>query len=429
MRKKIFAIIMAVALLAFSMAACGNGGNGDEGGGSEKTEITFWAHLEEAWKASYDKVAQDFMKENPDIIVKTEYFPYDEFEAKVQSTLLSNESGADVVELWGGWGIDYAPARALAEMPQEFANQIVNDSYPPTIGSLMSDGKLYGMPLEFNIEFGGMLVNKKLQEENGFSDPTTWDQLIEQGSKGTIMNGDVADVRGFDFTNWDSVTYLFTSMILNKGATYWSEEEGFTLSKPEAVESFQTLTDYVTKDKVTDLIGLTGGEDLEGYQMLFADKAIYVPRGPWAITEGENVFNLGLGTDFDYIKMPTYEDGVKFAAETGWSLGVNKKSKKQEAAFKFIEYFFSDEVLLEHNIACRMIPPKATIANSPEFIEAMPFMGILVPTLENASYIGYFNTDRLKDNLNDTFVNFCDGKFASAEEAMKKLEETLNSLD
>lgn len=37
----------------------------------------------------------------------------------------------------------------------------------------MHEGTLYGFPLEFNIEYGGMLVNDTLMNEYGLKVPTT----------------------------------------------------------------------------------------------------------------------------------------------------------------------------------------------------------------------------------------------------------------
>jgi multiple sugar transport system substrate-binding protein len=430
MRKRTISVIIAVLMVVtFTLTACGGSKSAAGGNKSGKTELVFWAHLEEGWKDSYDAIVDGFMADNPDITIKAEYFPYDEYEAKVQSTLLSKSGGADVIEIWGGWVVDYG-SDALAEVPETLTAGIKEDTYDPTFGALEQDGKLYGMPMEFNIEFGGMLANQHLMAENGFSLPTTWNELIDQGKQATKFNKDIAEIRGFDFANWDSLTYIFTSMILNAGGQYWTADGGFDFTSKEAVDAFTILSDLVTKDKVTDLIGLTGGEDLEGYQQLYVDKALYVPRGPWVIAEGTNIFELELDKDFTYAKMPTYNDGTKFAAETGWSVAVNKKSDKQEAAFKFLEYFFSDEVLLKHNIACGMVPPKKSIAQSPELVEAMPFMSILVPTLENAQFIGSFNTDRLKENINDVFVDYCSGESygGSVTEAMADLQKKLDAF-
>lgn len=233
--------------------------------------------------------------------------------------------------------------------------------------------------------------------------------------------------KGFDFVNWDSVPYLFLSMILSQGGEYMDANGKFTLQTPEAKAALQELHDLVVVDKVTDLEGLVGGGDLEGFQQLFAGRNGIVPRGPWVISEGVVSFGLELGVDFDYVAMPWFGEKVAFAAETGWALSVNGNSAQQEAAYKFLEYFYQDEQLLAHNVAAAQIPAKISVAQDPELLTLMPFAAPLVGILDDAQFIGYFNTDQFKEAVNNTFVDLVMGTIPSVDEALASLEEHLNT--
>ena len=181
---------------------------------------------------------------------------------------------------------------------------------------------------------------------------------------------------------------------------------------------------------MTDLTGLTGGEELEGYQQLYANRVAMVPRGPWVISEGVQSFGLEYGKDFTYVSMPFYGQQQKFANETGWSLSVNNSidDKKKEAAFKFMDYFFQDDVILQHNISCTQIPAKKAVAQNSELLESMPYAEPLVKILENGQFIGYFNTDQFKEKVNTIFQQYVNGDISTAEEAMSKLTDECNSI-
>jgi multiple sugar transport system substrate-binding protein len=424
--KKLLVCLLA-AVMVLGIAGCGSpaGESPQTSGSTEQVVLTFWAH-QEAWNTSYQNIADAYMAEHPNVKIQFEFFPYDEYEAKMQTSLIATSNSADIYELWGGWAIDFAPSGALAEIPEEMATEVRNDSYPSTIGSLEYEGKLYGLPMEFNIECGGMFVNLHLLEQNGMTIPTTWDDLVADAKQASVWNGNEISVRGFDFVNWDSVTYLWTSMILSSGGQYLNDDGTFNFTSPEAKEAFTVLTNLVNQDKVTDLMGLTGGGDMEGYQMLFADQALFVPRGPWPMAEAKETFELTYGTDFTYAALPWYGDTPAFAAETGWALAVNGNSEKKDAAFDFLEYFYSDEVLMQHNIYCSMIPPKKSVAQDPALLEAMPFLEPLVKILDDAQYIGYFNTDVFKEAINNTFVDYCTGVYGSVDEALTHLQTELN---
>lgn len=434
-RRRVISGFMAV-VMAVSLAGCSGGQKEQAGGASgapadaavEKTVLTFWGHQEFSWNDSYKEIAQAFMDENPDIEIKMEFFPYDQFESKVQTSLLSKEQGADIYELWGGWGIDFAPTGALAKLPDDMANEIKEEFYAPTIGALEYEGNLYGVPLEFNIESGAMLVNNKLLKENGLTVPTTWEELVSEAKKASVIEGGIFAVKGFDFVNWDSVTYLLLSMILSEGGQYLEEDGTVNLDTPEAKAAFEELHRLVVEEKLTDLEGLTStGGGMEGYQQLFAGTNLFVPRGPWTIAEGQQTFELVLGEDFSYEPLPWYGANPAFAAETGWSVAVNANSANQDAAFRFLNYFYSDEMLLKHDLNCSLIPPKVSLAQSPDLLEKMPYVKPLVSILEDGQFIGRFNTDQFKESINNAFVDYCSGIYGDAGEALAAAQQAINA--
>lgn len=424
--KKLSKILLA-ALLTLSLIGCSSNKGSTSSNDSEKINITFWGHQNGPWNNAYKAVAAEFEAANPEYKISFEFFPYDTFESKVQTSLISKTGGADIYELWGGWGVDFAPTGALAKIPSELAASIEGEVYEPTIGALMHEGELYGLPLEFNIEVGGMLVNNAILEEQGASIPTTWDELVETASSASKFENGIYTLKGFDFVNWDSVPYIFTSMILSKGGNYLTEDGKVTFANPIAEEAFTELVSLIQDKKVTDLEGLVGGGELEGYQQLYAGKALFVPRGPWAISEGVESFGLTLGEDFDYVALPFYGSEKAFAAETGWSMAVNGNSKVQEGAFKFLEFIFQDEQLLKLNIACTQIPAKKSVATNPELIEQMPYAKVLVDNLDNAQFIGHFNTDIFKEGINNKFVEVNQGQYTDIPTALQDLENELNA--
>ncbi len=427
MKRTICLLIAAMLLISMFGCAAKPANNGADEDSSEQIVLTFWGHQENAINDSFKKIGDEFHAQHPNITIKFEFFPYDEYEAKVLASLSSKTGGADLYELWGGWGVDFCSTGALAQMPDEMAKEIKADAYPSTYGALEYNDHLYGLPMEFNIESGAMLVNLHLLEKAGLNIPTTWDELIEDAKKVKEGTGETMTVKGFDFVGWDSVPYTFTSMILSQGDNYLNDDGSFNFTSPAAKKAFTELTDLVVKDGVTNLVGLTGGDDMENYQLLFADQVVFAPRGPWTIAEGEHTFDLKFGEDFTYAPLPWYGDKVAFCNETGWSLAVNGSSKQQEAAFEFLNYFYQDDVLMGHDIASGFIPSKRSVAEDPKLLESMPFLEPVVGILGNSQFIGYFNTDVFKEIINNVFTDYCTGgKYASIDDALADIEAQCN---
>ncbi|WP_312692137.1 extracellular solute-binding protein [Caproiciproducens sp.] len=431
--KKFTSCALAVILSAAMLTGCGapaaNTGSSPasaDKSGTGVTTITLWSHIDVNWNPAQDKMIADFEAANPDIKVVRESFPYDEFESKTQTSLLSKEGGADVYQLWGGWAIDYSKTGAFAPVPDAYMAKVKEDSYEPVLGSFGYNGKYYGVPLEYNIEYGGLLVNTPKFKELGIQYPTTWDEMINIAKKNSSSNGAVYNLRGLDFVGWDTLPYTWLSMILSSGGSYM-EGDKFNFNNPTGVATMQKLVDYVTVDKMTNLDGLTNASETEPYQKLFTStEELMVPRGPWVVPEGINVDGLKYGQDFEYVAMPFYGSKKLFAAETGWGLAVNASSKKQEAAWKFVEFWTDPSRVLQYDIACGMLPASKTAANNPELVKAMPYMAPLVKVLDGGRFIGYFNTDKLKENVKATFIDIVNNKTPVAE-ALGKLDSTMNA--
>lgn len=437
--------IISVALIScmtFGLAACGDKGTSTNPNGAvagvpgettpaetgDQTTLTLWGHQENAMNAKLTEITENFEAENPDIHIDLQFFPYDDFESKVQTSLSSKEGGADIYEMWGGWGIDYAPTGALAEVPKDMAQEVYDQMYPCTYGALVSDDKLYGIPMEFNIESGGLLVNKSILQAAGLEIPVSWNELRQDAVALTQSDGDIIDVKGFDFVNWDSTTYLFLEMILSQGAEYMADDGKFDFTTPEAQKAWQEMVDMISVDKVSNLDGLAGGDALEGYQLLYANQAALCMRGPWVVAEGTGTFGLKYDEDFTYAEMPWYGDQQAFAAESGWSIAVNAAFDKQEAAFRFLQYFFQDDVILDYNIACSQIPSKKNVAQNPNLLASEPYAAPLIKILDKGRFIGQFNTDLLKEQISIAFQNSCNGNYGSTEEALSDLTDKCNAF-
>lgn len=432
MRKSISHVI-AILLIVLMFSGCGKpetqagkptSGGSDSTGTNEKTTVTFWTHIDEGWNVSHDKIIAEFEAANPNIKIKRESFPYDDFEAKTQTSLLSKEGGADIYQIWGGWAIDFASTGAFLPVPESYMAQIIADSYEPVIGAFKYNGKYYGIPLEFNNEYGGMLVSTPKFKQLGIPYPTTWDEMINIAKANSVSNGAVFEQRGLDFVAHDSLTYTWLSMILSSGGKYMDGDK-FAFATPIGEETMQKLVDYVKVDKITNLDGITNANEMEPYQKFFLGEALMVPRGPWVVPEGSADYGLTYGTDFEYVAMPFYGSQKVFAAETGWGLAVNGASKNQEAAWKFIEYWTKPERMIQHNIACGMLPASKTVAHNPELTKAMPFMAPLVNILDGGRFIGHFNTDVLKDSIDNMFVDIINNDKPVAQ-ALKELDSKLN---
>lgn len=419
-RKIVMCMAVAVAVL-LAVTGCSK----KEDAGGVKT-LRLWTHQEAPWNDSNDRLVAGFMRENPDIKIEIEAFPYEDFEQKTQTALASNTGGADIFELWGGWILDFAPSGALSPVPDSLIDGIKNDCYDPVLKGVYYNGKYYGVPIEFNQEGAGLLILKPWFEEHGVAYPTTWDGMIDIARKNRIYRNGQFEMRGWNFISTDSLLFTYTAMIVSNGGNYL-ENDGhkFNFETPVAKEALQTLVNYVTVDHLTDISTLLGSGFDNEYE-IFLGTGLMAPRGFWTIPVGTEMYGVEVGKDFDYIALPFYGSEKKWVAETGWSQVVNARTQYPEEAWKFVEYCHRTENLIQMAIDRSMIPPQKTAATSTAYLNALPYAKPIVDLLDRAQHIGYINTDIMKTSLVNVFVDMVQNG-VSVDAAAKRLTDECNA--
>lgn len=421
MMKKLVTLVLALALMLSLCIPTS----------AEQQVVTFWSHQNVAWNASWEELIAEFEAQNPDIRIEYTNFPYSDFEAKTQTSLMASDAGADVYEVWGGWMLDFASTGALSEVPDELMADLLEDSYEPVLGTLQYEGKYYGAPLELNSGYGGMVVNKKLFEENGIAYPTTWEEVINIAREVSVSDGNIMEMRGLEYAGSDALFFNWLAMILQKGGDFRTEDGRIVLDSEIAIECMEELVSYITVDHINNLDTQTNALGIGEHAFVCLDECYMVTNGPWIIADCEASYGLTYGEDFEYIAQPAFVEGVeqKWAAETGWSLCVAKKSQVSDAAWKFISFVMEEENLLKHNIACAQIPPRKSVAENPAYLESMPYMKPAIDILSKSVYVGSFNTGIVKGFITQMFIALCseDGTYASVEEACHRLQAEIDA--
>ncbi|WP_420798573.1 ABC transporter substrate-binding protein [Paenibacillus beijingensis] len=185
MRKSLIALLTALVLVI--VTACGsNAGNGGESGSGSTSEstntgsaeaakdtITVWTYpVYETYEADLKVLVDDFMKEHPNLTVKTEMLSWAEGPQKFDVAL----NAGNPPDLYFH-AVDGAYASSGLELPIDsyLTPEIKNDYYPGTLELAQVQGVQYGLPLyQFQWGWGG---NKRLLEEAGID----WQKIQKEG--------------------------------------------------------------------------------------------------------------------------------------------------------------------------------------------------------------------------------------------------------
>ncbi len=140
------------------------------------------------------------MEAHPEVEIKYENFPYADFITTIQTSMAAKNE-ADVMEMFGSWVPAYTKGGTLAEAPADIVSytQAKDLFYAAPLDGYVRDGKLYGLPNEYNLENGAVLTNKRMFEEDGITFPpvwNSWDELVTDAKKLARWNGDVMERAG-----------------------------------------------------------------------------------------------------------------------------------------------------------------------------------------------------------------------------------------
>lgn len=402
-------------------------------GSKEKIVLRVWGHQNNSFNQAHQDIFQKFMEEHPNVEIKFETFPWDVFIQTIQTSLPSGNV-ADIIEMPGGMGLRYAKGGQLLEVPSDVAtlNQAQELFYAAPLGGYIVDGKLYGLPIEFNLEYGGAYVNEEMFRQAGLPYPPQWqkwDDVVADAKVLTKWNPDgTMAVAGLHYTNNDQLYTYFLSGILEQGSNYFAEDgRHFNFNTPEAIAVIQKMIDMAQKDKVVDPVVYNAESNWVG--SAFAQKLTAIAvLGSWFV--GETRLNYP-DLKFDYVKLPPFiGDQYKFTSVSGWGVVVTKYTKHPEIAWQLASAMaMNHDNALHFNITTGTIPALKSVAEDPQLVAEYPFFKEILPILPYGVFQGdVTDPSQLEfDIVYPNIIQAIQGQ-QTAEQAARNIHEEANSM-
>src|SRR4030066_1423330 len=174
-------LIVLLVIASFILTACGGGGAKDTG----PVTLRMWVHTNNAFINGYNAIIAAYEAKNPNVDIQLENFDYELYLQTLQTAMPAGEE-ADILQLFGTWVSQYY--ERLAPVPADVMtiDQAQQIFYAAPIGGYIVNDVLYGMPQEFNMEYGGVLVNRTKFEAAGLTYPPQWktmDDLLSDAFK------------------------------------------------------------------------------------------------------------------------------------------------------------------------------------------------------------------------------------------------------
>jgi multiple sugar transport system substrate-binding protein len=313
------------------IAACGNGDKqADSGSNGDKTlTVTTWNY---DTTPEFEKLFRAFEKENPGVKVKSVDIASDDYDTKL-TTMLSSGDTTDILTMKNLLSYsNYALRDQLVDLTDHI-NGLEIDPAKDSYSMYDVDGKTYAQP--YRTDFWVLYYNKKMFDEAGIAYPNnlTWDEYEELAKK---LSKPDEQVYGAYQHTWRSTVQAISAAQNDKSLIdpeygYLKEDYDRVLRMQEA----KSQMDYGTA-KSTSVT----------YQSQFENsKAAMMYMGSWYM--GALLTNLDDNTtdvEWGIAEIPQKEKGKEiqtFGSPTAFA--INKNSKKQELAQKFLDFCSGEE--------------------------------------------------------------------------------------
>lgn len=365
--RRITATVATAAVLGLTLAACGGGNTGGdggtEGGGSQVEVFTWWAAGSE--KAGLDALVGEFEKQHPGIeFVNGAVAGGAGSAAKdLLQTRLQAQDPPDTFQAHAGAELqDYIDAAQIEDVSDLYDEFGLTDAFPADLVDRLSsdDGAIYSIPS--NIHRANVVwANPTVLEENGIDPEAQYEDL--DAWIADLETLDAAGVTPLSVgTTWTQVHLLETVLLASLGADAYSglwdgstDWEGAEVTA--ALENFETLMGFTNDDR-------DGLDWPEATQMVIDGGAAFNVMGDWAVAAFEEQ-DKALGTDFTAAPVPGTDGTFDFLADS-FTLPVG--APDPEGAKAWLETVGSLEGQVAFNKAKGSIPAR-TDADPADFSE------------------------------------------------------------
>jgi len=369
-KKTATTLIASSLVLASLLAGCGSkdnaadggSGNGAANGGDKQVQISVWAMGDEA--KSLPQIADDFMKENPNIKVDVQALPWSNAHDKLL-TAVASKKGPDVIQMGTTWIPEFANAGALMDLTSvvdKYPEFKEDQFYSGAVNTTKYDGKIVGIP--WYTETRVLFYRTDLLKEVGYDQaPKTWEELRDAAKKladrGNGKYGISIDM------NEQSLAFMFARQ---NGSKLLDDQNKPLFNQPEFVEAVEYLNGFFKDGSAPIDLGLDPVQGLSGEGVV----PMFI-SGPWMINSIKTQAP-DLEGKWAVAPLPAKENNLSVLG--GSNLAVFEYTKHPEEALAFIQYMSKKETQMKWNELTKSLPANIAAWDAPLLKEDPKYQAI-----------------------------------------------------
>lgn len=377
MKKKVISILLTAVMAASLFAGCGKkgepaaanndapatqeestpagdsteGNDADTDTSEEPVTIRVFSNLPDRNNGQglvEQMLIDEYMADHPNVTIEVEALDEEAYKTKFKAYAI--DGMPDVVNIWGQPAFldEVLEAGVLAEL-----NESDYADYTFVSGSLegfKKDGKLYGLPR--NTDIAAFYYNEKMFKDNGWSVPSTYEELLELA--GTIHDAGIIPLAMDGGDGWPMAIYLTDLIVRINGSS--AEIISNALANADFTDPvIVQATEFLVESAQAGLFQT--GYDSQDYgtaMNLFTNgQAAMFYMGSWESSMALNEdIPEEIRTNIRAFTMPPLEGGkakqTDIAAWNGGGYGVSANSEVKDEAIKFLNFMYRPDKLSKY---------------------------------------------------------------------------------
>jgi multiple sugar transport system substrate-binding protein len=329
------------------------------------TELRFLTYFAETLRDSMRRIVDEFNTTHPGLVVHYEFVPFEDLKRQL---LVANASGdlPDVVMIDNPDNAAFAQAGIFVDITDLVARWEGNGRFlAGAWQSTFYQGRQYGIP--FTSDCLALFYDRAALQRAGVRVPETWDELRVAARKLTAPGRYGLAISAF---RSEEGTFQFLPWLFSAGG------DVAHLDSPAGVRAMEYLRSLVVEGSMSaEVIGWT---QYDAQKQFSAGKAAMMIDGPWTFGSIERD---SPGLDYGIAKVPK---DTRFASVLGGENLAITRQAKRDAAWVFVQYLASREIIGRFSSATGYLPPRTDVARPGDQWDRDPRLRVFIDQIQYA---------------------------------------------
>ena len=332
-------------------------------------EVLYWNYMTNMQNIERQILSQ-FGLDNPEVKLKAEWIPWQQYWQKLNASLNAGEGAPDVWNTAPTFYYQYVDLGQLLELDDLIKRDLnVNDYWQRTLGQWRAPqgrGPFFGVPRNYVLSV--LFYNKSLMDAAGAAYPDdTWttDDLLETALKVNNPTGDPRTaVFGFDIPGKGNRTFLDPLIYANGGRVLNEDLTECVINSESAIATMKWMQDLYQVHKVTPAPGF-----FEGLGNSFqTGRVAMTVTGSWSVGSYRSIRAFG----WDIALFPKgSQSRVTYGGPDGFV--ISQQTKNAEGAWAMLRHMIDNDSVISFYLENPgMVPIQKELANDARYISISP---------------------------------------------------------